>query len=150
MTEPERGNAIEDPRAELSRKLHLLMEVIMAPDGTPATYRMIAEFLAERHIPLSRARWAYMLSGDRHLVADPRLLTGIAQFFDVDPAYLIGPFDGELPRNIETALRFVRADRLSKIRQYAARQLGEITAPEDLESLTALFDDMAKKWDAEP
>lgn len=127
-------------RAELARKLNLLMDVITAPDGTPITYRKLAEYLAGRGISLSRARWAYMTAGTRYAVTDKRLLAAIADFFEIDPRYLTGSENTEIPARVEAALQYVRAERLGAVRMYAARKLGDVS-PETLEKLTAILDE---------
>lgn len=130
-------------RAELARKLNLLMDVIVAADGKPTTYRALADFLETRGIGLSRSRWAYMLAGNQYVVKDTKLLTAIAEFFEVDPSYLIGGDSDEIPAKVEAALQFVRAERLGAVRMFAARKLGEVS-PETLEKLTAILDEAAQ------
>lgn len=136
-------------RAELARKLNLLMDVIVADDGKPTSYRALATFLEARGIKLSRARWTYMTSGNRYVVNDRRLLTGIAEFFEVDPSYLLGSNTDEIPAKVEAALQFVRAERLGAVRLFAARKLGEVS-PETLAKLTAILDEAAEGTDQKP
>ena len=81
-----------------------------------------------------------MLSGDRHLVDDPRLLSAIADFFEVPADYLLGSSSAELPRKVEAALQFVRAERLGAVRLFAARKLEDVS-PETLEKITAILDE---------
>ena len=131
-------------RAELARKLRLLMDVILAEDGKPVTYTVLAAYLKRRGLSLSRARWTYMLAGNRYLVDDHELLTGIADFFEVDPAYLIGSDGGDVPAKVEAALQFVRAERLGAVRMYATRKLGDFS-PETLEKLTSILDEAERR-----
>lgn len=129
---------------ELARKLNLLMDVLTAPGGKPVTYRVLAEWLDARGISLSRARWAYMLSGTRYLVSDEKLLTAIAEFFEVDGSYLTGPSSDEVPQKIEAALQYVRAERLGAVRLFAARKLGDVS-PETLDKLTRVLDEASER-----
>lgn len=142
MTDSQSG--LPEARAELARKLNLLMEVIMAPSGKPATFPVIEEFLHARGLKISRARWQYMLSGTRFLVDDPDLLGGIADFFEVDHAYLLPGSSGEIPKKVEAALQYARAERLGEVRLFAARRLGDVS-PEILETLTAVLDEAAEQ-----
>lgn len=125
------------------------MDVITAADGKPASFTALSRFLTDRGISLSRARWAYMLSGTRYLVDDPVLLTGVAEFFEVDPTYLTGPDDGDIPAKVEAALQFVRAERLGAVRLFATRKLGDFS-PETLAKLTAVLDEAEQHPDHPP
>lgn len=131
----------QEQRAALARKLDLLCRTIMAPDGAPVTYTKIRDYLAERYIKLSRSRWEYMRAGNKYLVDDKLLLSSIAQYFEVDPAYLIGP-DSQLTETIDAALRFTLAERTSPVQLHAARTLGQDVSSDHLNRLTALLEEI--------
>ncbi|MBC7443837.1 MAG: hypothetical protein H7311_15185 [Ramlibacter sp.] len=127
------------PQLELARKLNLLLDVVVAEGNTPHTYKQIAAGLEERGLSLSRARWAYMITGDGPLVTDVDLLTGIGEFFRIPPEYLLGS-DGDLPDRVDAQLVFVKSLRAKRVVSFAARVLGDVS-PETLRSITALLEE---------
>lgn len=126
-------------RAELARKIRLLVEVISTESGERFTYPVIAAALAERGVPMSRARWSYMLNGSRGLVSDVRVLSALADVFGVDRSYLVPGSTGDVPARIDAQLRHVRASRQAQVQQYAMRTLGDVS-PRTLEALTEVLD----------
>lgn len=132
------------PQQELARKLNLLLDVVVAEGNTPHTFKDVESALRARGVSLSRARWQYMLSGDGPLVTDVTTLTEIATFFRIDPAYLLGA-ESDLPERIDSQLELVRAIRASRVVNFAARTLGDVS-PEALRSITQLLkDDIANR-----
>jgi hypothetical protein len=127
------------PQVELARKLNLLLDVVVAEGNTPHTYREIASDLRSKHLSLSRARWAYMIAGTGPLVTDADLLTGIAEFFRIPPAYLLGS-DDDLPERVDSQLAFVKKLRAQRVVSFAARTLGDVS-PETLRNITELLED---------
>ena len=127
------------PQLELARKLTLLLDVVVAEGNTPYTYRQIEQGLNERGISLSRARWAYMITGEGPLVTDTALLTGIGEFFRIPPAYLLGT-GGDLPERVDSQLAFVKSLRAKRVVNFAARLLGDVS-PDTLRSITALLNE---------
>ena len=125
------------PQLELARKLNLLLDVVVAEGNTPYTYRQIETGLKTRGLTLSRARWAYMITGDGPLVTDAALLTGIAEFFRIPPEYMLGS-DSDLPERVDAQLAFVKSLRVARVVSFAARMLGDVS-PETLRSVTALL-----------
>ena len=132
------GEAISAQR-ELARKLNLLLDVVVAEGNTPHTYKQIAAGLQARGLSLSRARWAYMITGDGPLVTDVDLLTGIGEFFRIPPEYLLGS-DDDLPERVDSQLAFVKSLRARRVVNFAARTLGDVS-PETLRSITALLEE---------
>ena len=126
------------PQLELARKLNLLLDVVVAEGNTPYTYRQIEAGLTERGLTLSRARWAYMITGEGPLVTDPALLTGLAEFFRIPPEYMLGS-DGDLPERVDAQLAFVKSLRVARVVSFAARMLGDVS-PETLRSITELLE----------
>ncbi|WP_104131720.1 hypothetical protein [Cryobacterium sp. M91] len=133
-----RGADEVSPQVELARKLNLLLDVVVAEGNTPYTYRQIEAGLKERGLTLSRARWAYMITGEGPLVTDPALLTGIAEFFRIPPEYMLGS-DGDLPERVDAQLAFVKSLRVARVVSFAARMLGDVS-PETLRSITELLE----------
>ncbi len=133
------GSGSISPQLELARKLGLLLDVVVAEGNTPYTYRQIEQGLNERGLSLSRARWAYMISGDGPLVTDTALLTGIGEFFRIPPAYLLGT-GGDLPERVDSQLAFVKSLRAQRVVSFAARMLGDVS-PETLRSITQIIND---------
>ena len=127
-----------NPQLELARKLNLLLDVVVAEGNTPYTYRQIEAGLKDRGLTLSRARWAYMITGEGPLVTDPALLTGIAEFFRIPPEYMLGS-DGDLPERVDAQLAFVKSLRVARVVSFAARTLGDVS-PETLRSITELLE----------
>jgi hypothetical protein len=125
-------------RAELSRKLTLLVSVAKTDTGEPLTFKAISAALAERGVVLSRARWSYMLHGNGPLVTNPRLLRALADVLGVDVSYLTPGANGPLPERIEAQLNVLRAIRYSKFKVVAARELGEV-APRTLDAITEIL-----------
>lgn len=133
------GTPPATPQQELARKLNLLLDVVVAEGNTPYTYREIAAGLKAQKVSLSRARWQYMVRGEGPLVSDARLLTEIANFFGIAPAYLLGS-DDDLPERIDSQLELVRMIRVKRVINFAARTLGD-TSPEALREITKLLED---------
>ncbi|GAB2985992.1 hypothetical protein [Frigoribacterium salinisoli] len=120
MTGP--GPGLE-PR-ELASRLAILLDHVEAVRGTPLTFTEISRWLEERGVPLSRARWSYMLSGDSWRVRDAALFESLAELFGVDVAYLTG--EGELPAAVAAEMHLVRALRRARVQTFAARNLGDV------------------------
>ena len=49
----------------LAKRLRLLLDVKTAETGTEPSHSVIAAFLNERGVNLSRSRWTYMVNGHR-------------------------------------------------------------------------------------
>ena len=87
-------------QVELARKLNLLLDVVVAEGNTPYPYKQTAQGRKDKGVALSRARWAYMITGKGPLVTDSALLTGIGEFFRIPPEYLLHS-DGDLPDRVD-------------------------------------------------
>ena len=138
--------AFTSPQQELARRLNLVLDLAVTEGDKPLTFRTIADALQCEGIPLSRARWAYMVSGNGPLVTDERLLSGIASVLDVAPAYLLGGAD--VPRRVEARLDHLRALRTRRVRDFAARSLIDV-APKTLRSIISLLDDDLRRQAAD-
>lgn len=132
------GPPAVSPQVELARKINLLLDVVVAEGNTPYTYRQIAQGLEDKGIALSRARWAYMITGEGPLVTSVALLTGISEFFRIPPEYLLGS-DDDVPERVDSQLVFVKSLRAKRVVSFAARMLGDVS-PETLRSITELLE----------
>jgi hypothetical protein len=135
MTDEESKTAAEN----LAKRLRLLLDVAVAETGSEPTFAQIATFLEERGTNLSRSRWTYMVNGHRY-VQDLPLFDGLAAFFDVDPAFLAGAADADIPAKVSAQLDLVRAMRAAKVKTYAARTLGDIS-PGALQAISRFLDE---------
>ena len=135
MPDDENKTAAED----LAKRLRLLFDVAVAETGSEPTYTQIAVFLGERGTKLSRSRWTYIVNGHRY-VRDPDLFAGLAAFFDVEPAFLAGRPEAEVPAKVSAQLDLVRAMRSARVKSYAARTLGDIS-PNALEAISRFLDE---------
>lgn len=135
MTEDESKVAAED----LAKRLRLLLDVAITESGSEPTYAQIAVFLEKRGVSLSRSRWTYMVNGHRY-VQDPALFEGLAAFFDVDAAFLLGEDGVATPDKVTAQLDLVRAMRAAKVKSYAARTLGDIS-PKALQAISRFLDE---------
>ncbi|TFD68484.1 hypothetical protein E3T50_14800 [Cryobacterium gelidum] len=133
-------------QVELARKLNLLLDVVVAEGNTPYTYKQIAQGLKDKGVALSRARWAYMITGEGPLVTDSALLTGIGEFFRIPPEYLLHS-DGDLPDRVDAQLAFVKSLRVKRVVSFAARLLGDVS-PETLRSITELLEEQPSPIDS--
>ena len=134
MTEDESKTAAEN----LAKRLRLLLDVAAAETGTEPTFAQIAAFLEERGTNLSRSRWTYMVNGHRY-VTDLPLFEGLAAFFGVDAAFLVGEMGVGTPARVSAQLDLVRAMRAARVKTYAARTLGDIS-PEALQAISKFLD----------
>lgn len=129
------------PESEkLAARLRLLLDTETTRTGREPTFRQISLFVERRGIGLSRSRWQYMLSGRKFAVKNEKLLTAIADFFDVDPSFLLDASSEHVPEKVDTQLDLVRALRRAEVKSFAARQLGDVS-PEALAAITKFLDD---------
>ena len=135
MTDEESNIAAED----LAKRLRLLLDVAVAETGSEPTHSQIAAFLEQRGTNLSRSRWTYMVNGHRY-VQDRALFEGLAEFFDVDTAFLAGAAGAETPAKVAAQLDLVRSMRAARVKSYAARTLGDIS-PNALEAISKFLDE---------
>lgn len=127
------------PQGVLARKLHLLLDVAVAERGRPLTFPDISAAMTVRGVKLSRARWSYMKDGNGRLVHDRPLLTALADYFNVDPEYLLSVEDIATPEIVGQQLEFVKALRATRVKSFAARTLGDVS-PETLEAVIEYLD----------
>ena len=123
----------------LFQTLYFLVDLYFVEHGVELKYGDVAAALERQGISLSRARWSYMLNGHR-TVDDPDLLAAPADFFDVSADFLLR--NGPVPDRLEAQLNLIRAMRLSKVRSFAARTLGDVS-PRTLNAITQFLDEVA-------
>jgi len=121
----------------LSQRLRLLVDLYCVEHGVELKYGEVAAALERQGVSLSRARWSYMLNGHR-TVDDPDLLAGLAEFFGVSADFLLR--NGPVPDRLEAQLDLIRAMRVSKVRSFAARTLGDVS-PRTLNAITQFLDE---------
>ena len=156
----------------LARKIDLLLDVVQTSEGKPFEFQDIQTALAEKGIKLSRTRWHHMKSGDATVRQPTEVVTGLAEFFQVNPSYLLDALaalkssagwiahwlnrqsrkdelwdlldaDGEVPERIQSELELLAAMRRAKVREFATRTLSEVDN-ETLDAIAALLDDSTK------
>lgn len=129
--------------AELARRLTLLVDAVRAETGEKLTFPTIEKELAERGIHISAGRWSYMLSGTGPLTTDLRLLSALADIFQVPREYLLSwELDG-LPDRIDAQLELIKKMREEKLASLVARTLGPLSA-DTLRALSKAVDDSTK------
>ena len=121
----------------LSQRLRLLVDLYCVEHGVELKYGEVAAALQKQGVSLSRARWSYMLNGHR-TVDDPDLLAGLAEFFGVSADFLLR--NGPVPDRLEAQLDLIRAMRVSNVRSFAARTLGDVS-PRTLNAITQFLDE---------
>ncbi|MDN3481907.1 hypothetical protein QMA10_08215 [Arthrobacter sp. APC 3897] len=126
----------------LARKIDLLLDVVQTSEGKPFEFQDVQTALAEKGIKLSRTRWHHMKSGDATVRQPTEVVTGLAEFFQVNPSYLLDA-DGEVPERIQSELELLAAMRRAKVREFATRTLSEVDN-ETLDAIAALLDDSTK------
>jgi transcriptional regulator with XRE-family HTH domain len=119
----------------LAGKLNLLLEVMHPATRGPYTYKEIALGVAERGANLSRARWSYLRAGSD--TPDRHLLKALAQFFGVDPAYLLDD-DVAMVEQVEAQLNYLRTMRDNEIKNSAARAISELS-PDALNEMAEII-----------
>lgn len=129
----------ETPQARLARKLNLLLDLFEAQGSEPLTYPQISQHMARRGTSLSRSRWAYMRSGDSSMATDAALLRNLAEFFGVDPNYLLDETN-EVSDLVDAQLQLLRTMREARVRNFAVRELQGIS-PETLVQLRKVIDE---------
>ena len=128
-------------RAEtLARKVNLLLDVVVAEGGEPYEFSDIQAGVRENGYELSRTRWWRIRSGESPDAVPREALVALAKFFEVDPAYLTDE-SGELPERIERELQLLKRMRRNRLKNIAARTLGDIDI-KTLEAINALLDDV--------
>lgn len=117
--------------ATLGQRLRLLYDVLgRSEDGRHLTQEQVRAELGEHYgLHILRGRWSRLMAGEPTSIS-PVELTKIADYFDVDPRYLLQE-SGELPQQVEAELHAITALRIAQVKDFALRNLAEI-APDSL------------------
>jgi hypothetical protein len=126
------------PGASLARKLNLLLDSAEA-EGKKISFNEVRDAMSAAGTPISRARWHYMRAGSGPEVKKPGLLQNLAIFFGVNRDYLLEGQE-DLPPKVEAQLELLASMRVSKVRNFAARQLDGLS-PETLLQIRDLIDE---------
>lgn len=126
----------------LARKIDLLLDVVVTTEGKPYEFQDIQSALAEKGVKLSRTRWHHLKSGDATVRQPTEVVTALAEFFEINPDYLLKS-DGEVPERIQHELELLAAMRRAKVKEFATRTLAEVDN-ETLDAIAALLDDSKK------
>jgi transcriptional regulator with XRE-family HTH domain len=128
-------------RAEtLARKVNLLLDVVVAEGGKPYEFADIQVGVRQHGYELSRTRWWRIRSGESPEAVPLEALVALAKFFEIDPVYLTEE-TGDLPERIEKELQLLKTMRRNKLKNIAARTLGDIDI-KTLDAINALLDDV--------
>ncbi|WP_281452828.1 hypothetical protein [Paenarthrobacter nitroguajacolicus] len=117
-----------------------MLDVVVAEGGRPYEFADIQAGVREHGYELSRTRWWRIRTGESPETVPTEALVALSKFFDIDPVYLTDE-SGELPERIEKELQLLRSMRRSKLKNIAARTLGDIDA-KTLDAINALLDDV--------
>ncbi|WP_315913248.1 hypothetical protein [Arthrobacter sp. lap29] len=115
------------PQGELSRRLRLLLDIVVDETGRPVLFSDISAAMATRGVKLSRARWNYMKDGNGRLIPDRTLLMALADFFNVVHVFLLSVEDMETPELTESQLELVKVLRAERVRRFTAETLGDVS-----------------------
>ncbi|MCC9195654.1 helix-turn-helix domain-containing protein [Arthrobacter sp. zg-Y820] len=126
----------------LARKIDLLLDVVVTTEGKPYEFQDIQSALAEKGVKLSRTRWHHMKTGDATVRQPPEVVIALAEFFQVNPDYLLNS-DGEVPERIQHELELLASMRRAKVKEFATRTLADVDN-ETLDAIAALLDDSQK------
>lgn len=128
------------PQGELALRLKALLDTAVAERGQPVSFREISGALAARGVKMSRARWSYMKDGNGSLIPDKPLLTGLADFFQVSPDYLLVVEDMAMPQVARDQRESVRSLRTAKVKSFIDQTLGDVS-PETLDAIVEYLSD---------
>ncbi|WP_195849455.1 hypothetical protein [Arthrobacter sp. AQ5-05] len=115
------------PQGELSRRLRLLLDIVLEETDRPVLFSDISAAMTTRGVKLSRARWNYMRDGNGRLIPDRTLLVALADFFNVDPDFLLSVEDMETLELTASQLELVKALRAERVKWFTAKTLGDVS-----------------------
>ena len=115
------------PQGELSRRLHVLLDTVVEETGRPVLFSDISAAMAARGVKLSRARWNYMKDGNGRLILDRTLFVALADFFNVDPDFLLSVEDMKTRELTASQLELVKSLRAERVKWFTAKTLGDVS-----------------------
>lgn len=146
MADHETSDAADEvgrtPQDELSRRLRLLLDVAVGENGRPLLFLEISQAMTARGVKLSRARWNYMKDGIGRLIPDRSLLVALADYFNVDPDYLLRVEDVTTHELTASQRESVKALRAKQVKSFMAKTLGEVS-PQTLAMIIGHLDQEA-------
>lgn len=126
----------------LSRKIELLLDVVVTSEGKHYEFNDIQRALADQGVKLSRTRWHHIKTGTSTARQPEEIIGALADFLNVDREYLLQP-EGAAPTRIQRELELLSAMRRAKVKEFATRTLTEVDN-ETLDAIAALLDDSRK------
>ena len=130
----------QQKKERLADRMGLLVDIWESDNNTALTYPHVEEALSANGIQLSRTRWSYLINGTGSLVTDQELLKAIAESVFGVPATYLTDLYSDTPPDVEARMEFLDKMRKLKVKNFAARNLGE-TSPEILKTITKIIDD---------
>ena len=130
----------QQKKERLADRMGLLVDIWESDNNTALTYPHVEEALSANGIQLSRTRWSYLINGTGSLVTDQELLKTIAESVFGVPATYLTDLYSDTPPDVEARMEFLDKMRKLKVKNFAARNLGE-TSPEILKTITKIIDE---------
>ncbi|MFK0007743.1 hypothetical protein ACIQTZ_11875 [Paenarthrobacter sp. NPDC090520] len=129
----------QQKKERLADRMAILVDIWEADHNSALTYAHVEDALSAQGIHLSRTRWSYLINGNGSLVTDQDLLKAIAEFVFAVPGTYLCDLNSETPPEVEARRDFLVQMRKLKVRNFAARNLGEMS-PETLRTITEIID----------
>ena len=126
-----------DRRQILADKLQLLIERWEYQHGGELQYPVIASFVEDGGLALTRTRWHRIRTGSASSAWDPNLIRLIAEFFGVPASYLL-EIDGQLPPKAAAEIQLILELQAAQIQSISARVVGEVS-PSALQEITEIL-----------
>ena len=130
----------QQKKERLADRMGILVDIWESDNNTALTYPHVEEALSANGIQLSRTRWSYLINGTGSLVTDQELLKTIAESVFGVPATYLTDLYSDTPPDVEVRMEFLDQMRKLKVKNFAARNLGE-TSPEILKTITKIIDE---------
>ena len=130
----------QQKKERLADRMGILVDIWESDNNTALTYPHVEEALSANGIQLSRTRWSYLINGTGSLVTDQELLKTIAESVFGVPATYLTDLYSDTPPDVEARMEFLDKMRKLKVKNFAARNLGE-TSPEILKTITKIIDE---------
>jgi hypothetical protein len=114
--------------SEVRRRLRLLRVTIADRGGDAVTYALASAWLTANGTPVNEATWDAFHAGDQAAVDMHRPeLAAIADYYEISPAYLVGP-DDDTTDLVDAALEHEYVKRRDGLSFVQACTKGEVTA----------------------
>lgn len=120
------GGQIRVDGGELSRRLGFLQVNTAVADGGFDFASLLAH-AASADVDLTPELWATLNEESGALKIDELVLEAVADYFDVQPAYLIQTGSSVIADRVEAELEFAKALRDKGVKKISARTVGEVS-----------------------